>query len=200
MQCAHCNVALPLDARFCAACGRPLPRVQAPATSTTWVVVLVACAAGLGAIAVCGIIAAIAIPNLLNAIDRGKQKRTMADMQTWVIALEDYAEEHRQYPVVEDAQALHAQLVPEYTRALPVTDAWGHALHVASDGSRYEIVSPGKDGTFDGCGGGETARFVDDICIEDGVFSQWPSGIEPPSLRRGDRRRGVGAVGRVSLR
>ena len=29
-------------------------------------------------VAIIGIIAAIAIPNLLNAIDRGKQKRTMA--------------------------------------------------------------------------------------------------------------------------
>ena len=28
-------------------------------------------------VAIIGIIAAIAIPNLLNAIDRGKQKRTM---------------------------------------------------------------------------------------------------------------------------
>src|SRR5262245_58698066 len=32
-------------------------------------------------VAIIGIIAAIAIPNLLNAIDRGKQKRTMADMR-----------------------------------------------------------------------------------------------------------------------
>ena len=32
-------------------------------------------------VAIIGIIAAIAIPNLLNAIDRGKQKRTMADLR-----------------------------------------------------------------------------------------------------------------------
>ena len=32
-------------------------------------------------VAIIGIIAAIAIPNLLNAIQRGKQKRTMADMR-----------------------------------------------------------------------------------------------------------------------
>ena len=35
-----------------------------------------------------GIIAAIAIPNLLNAIDRGKQKRTMADMKALAVALD----------------------------------------------------------------------------------------------------------------
>ena len=33
-------------------------------------------------VAIIGIIAAIAIPNLLNAIHRGRQKRTMSDMRT----------------------------------------------------------------------------------------------------------------------
>jgi type IV pilus assembly protein PilA len=32
-------------------------------------------------IAIIGILAAIAIPNLLNAVQRGKQKRTMANMK-----------------------------------------------------------------------------------------------------------------------
>ena len=32
-------------------------------------------------IAIIGILAAIAIPNLLNAVQRGRQKRTMADMK-----------------------------------------------------------------------------------------------------------------------
>jgi prepilin-type N-terminal cleavage/methylation domain-containing protein len=42
-------------------------------------------------VAIIGIIAAIAIPNLLNAIDRGKQKRTMADMRTIGAAVESYS-------------------------------------------------------------------------------------------------------------
>ena len=33
-------------------------------------------------VAIIGIIAAVAIPNLLNAVDRGKQKRTMADLRS----------------------------------------------------------------------------------------------------------------------
>src|ERR1017187_4807090 len=37
-------------------------------------------------IAIIGILAAIAIPNLLNALQRGKQKRTMADMRTLATA------------------------------------------------------------------------------------------------------------------
>ena len=42
-------------------------------------------------VAIIGIIAAIAIPNLLNAIDRGKQKRTMADMRSIGTSVESYA-------------------------------------------------------------------------------------------------------------
>jgi general secretion pathway protein G len=41
-------------------------------------------------VAIIGIIAAIAIPNLLNAIDRGKQKRTMADLRSIGTAVESY--------------------------------------------------------------------------------------------------------------
>ncbi len=50
-------------------------------------------------VAIIGIIAAIAIPNLLNAIDRGKQKRTMADMRSIGTAVESYSIDFNFYPV-----------------------------------------------------------------------------------------------------
>ena len=49
-------------------------------------------------VAIIGIIAAIAIPNLLNAIDRGKQKRTMADIRSVGTAVESYAVDVNFYP------------------------------------------------------------------------------------------------------
>ena len=49
-------------------------------------------------VAIIGIIAAIAIPNLLNAIDRGKQKRTMADIRSIGTAVEAYAVDVNFYP------------------------------------------------------------------------------------------------------
>ena len=49
-------------------------------------------------VAIIGIIAAIAIPNLLNAIDRGKQKRTMADIRSVGTAVEAYAVDVNFYP------------------------------------------------------------------------------------------------------
>src|SRR5437867_13270949 len=50
-------------------------------------------------VAIIGIIAAIAIPNLLNAIDRGKQKRTMADIRSVGTAVEEYVLDNNFYPI-----------------------------------------------------------------------------------------------------
>src|SRR5512132_3191933 len=49
-------------------------------------------------IAIIGILAAIAIPNLLNAVQRGKQKRSMSDMRTMATAIEAYAVDNNVYP------------------------------------------------------------------------------------------------------
>src|SRR6187200_3441063 len=49
-------------------------------------------------VAIIGIIVAIAIPNLLNAIQRAKQKRTMADMRSIGTAAESYSIDYNAYP------------------------------------------------------------------------------------------------------
>ncbi len=54
-----------------------------------------------GGVATAGIVSAIAIPNMLNAIDRARQKRTMADLRTVGIALEAYGIDNNHYPVSE---------------------------------------------------------------------------------------------------
>ena len=50
-------------------------------------------------VAIIGIIAAIAVPNLLNAVDKAKQKRSMADMRTIGEAVESYGTDNARYPV-----------------------------------------------------------------------------------------------------
>ena len=57
-------------------------------------------------VAVIGIITAIAIPNLLNAIDKGKQKRSMVDIRSIGTAVEAYAVEFNCYPSVSDITTL----------------------------------------------------------------------------------------------
>ena len=54
-------------------------------------------------IAIIGILAAIAIPNLLNAVQRGKQKRTMSDMRALATAVEAYAVDNSSYPAAASA-------------------------------------------------------------------------------------------------
>src|SRR5207302_3102818 len=49
-------------------------------------------------IAIIGILAAIAIPNLLSAVQRGRQKRSMSDMRTLATAVESYSVDNNNYP------------------------------------------------------------------------------------------------------
>src|SRR6185295_6742843 len=89
------------------------------------IAVIAVCLAG---VAFTGIVAAIAIPNLLNAIDRGKQKRTLADIRTIGTAIEAYAVDTNVYPLSGDLPALAAVLEPVYIRTLPRKDGWGNPL------------------------------------------------------------------------
>src|SRR6266851_8081360 len=54
-------------------------------------------------IAIIGILAAIAIPNLLSAVQRGRQKRSMSDMRTLATAVESYSVDNNIYPTASCA-------------------------------------------------------------------------------------------------
>ena len=95
-------------------------------------------------IAIIGILAAIAIPNLLNAVQRGKQKRTMSDMRALATAVEAYAVDNNNYPAAacnpgiytgDTAAALDSasftNLTPTYIAQPPKTDGWGRAMFYA---------------------------------------------------------------------
>ena len=133
-------------------------------------------------VAIIGIIAAIAIPNLLNAIDRSKQKTTMADMRSVATAVELYAIDVSIHPTAANIGALEAVLEPTYIDACPTTDAWQFALVYqpgATPGRGYTIRSVGKDGAVEGApAGGTTQDFDCDILFTDGVFVQWPEGTQ----------------------
>src|SRR6058998_1924433 len=79
-------------------------------------------------VAIIGIIAAIAIPNLLNAIDRSKQKRTMADIRSVGTAVEEYAIDNNFYPIQTTqgaiATSIAAILEPTYIKVAPKKDGW----------------------------------------------------------------------------
>ena len=97
-------------------------------------------------VAIIGIIAAIAIPNLLNAVDKGKQKRTMADMRTIAIGIEVYHIDKGFLPTASDMVSLRSILIPYQASVVPMVDRWGHFFSYSQDGVNYTIESFGKDG------------------------------------------------------
>ncbi len=133
-------------------------------------------------VAIIGIIAAIAIPNLLNAIDRGKQKRTMADMRSIATAIESYSVDNNFYPTAANIAALATAIQPVYIRMLPQADGWNAPLSYepsSAAGGGYTIRSMGKGALVEGSpAGGRTSDFTKDIIFVDSHFTQWPEGIQ----------------------
>ncbi len=126
-------------------------------------------------VAIIGIIAAIAIPNLLNAIHRGRQKRSMADLRTIATGIGSYAVDNMVFP-----QATNL-LQPMYIKIVPPQDGWATAFGYAADaqGQFYTLQCYGKDKTYAAAVvGRETHEFNCDIAHMDGVFAQWPEGTQ----------------------
>ena len=139
-------------------------------------------------VTIIGIIAAIAIPSLLNAIDRGKQKRSMADIRSVGTAVEEYAIDNSFYPNLASeaniaGSVLETSVEPIYIRNAPVNDGWGFGLRYVSDTTVYTVGSLAKDGSSGGSltiagSGGATQDFDCDIIFSNGSFIQWPEGTQ----------------------
>ena len=128
-------------------------------------------------IMIIGILAAIAIVALQNALDKAKQRGTMADMRTVSMALETYRTDMEGYPVNGLTMAqLAVILVPYETSALRTTDHWQHDYQYTYDGvDRYSVESFGKDGV-DGPEISYATRFEfdRDLIISNGLFVASP--------------------------
>ena len=120
-----------------------------PARTPGWVWVIVGIGGGFLLLIFIGIIAAIAIPNLLVAKDKVAVRKTVQDMKALSVAMETYAIDHGQYPAASTADELAAILQQAQCGTnLPVRDAWGHPffVEVRSDAARYCIISAGQNG------------------------------------------------------
>ncbi|MGH9750905.1 MAG: type II secretion system protein GspG [Candidatus Polarisedimenticolia bacterium] len=134
-------------------------------------------------VAIIGLIAAIAIPNLRNAMDRAKQNRTLADIKAIGTALEQYAVDNNTYPRgLADANAatLGSYVSPLYIRNVPAGDGWNNPWHVETNasGTIYTITSYGRDGMPGPTPGGPTADLNCDIIYSNNSFYQWPQGAQ----------------------
>jgi type II secretion system protein G len=138
-------------------------------------------------VAIIGILAAIAIPNLLTAMQKSKQKRTMADIRTIATAWEAYAVDMNTYEIAAysnldvspvDHAKLAGQLAPHYIKTLPEKDGWDTPYKFEHDtpGQVYQIISAGKDKTFATGDIGPTTDFNCDIVYSNGSFITFPEG------------------------
>ena len=141
-----------------------------------------------------GILAAIAIPNLLTGMQRSKQKRTMADMRSVATAWESRAVDYNRYNAagysaltntITQAQ-LEQILSPTYVRDMPNRDGWGRPwamtmdqpLNSATRAQRYQVISYGADGVAQAASTGATTNFDCDIVYENGSFIVYPEGVQ----------------------
>ncbi len=151
------------------------------------------------------VLLSIAVPDLMHALDRGRQKRSMADMRAIATALEARAMKVNSYsfgtapsaPVTASAlefgalrrvslDELERALVPVYIRKLPRRDGWGKPFDVrigAYDAKGraqlYALRSYGSDGKPDGetYANGVIEDLRGDLVFADGTFLRYPEGI-----------------------
>jgi type II secretion system protein G len=152
-------------------------------------------------VAIIGILAAIAIPNLLTAMQRSKQKRTMADLRTIATAWEARATDVNRYnaagtsvvlpgPGTVGLSTLTTFLAPTYVKTFPQKDGWGNnwsfgvsqTWGASIAAQTYGIYSGGKDGVITAKAGSvqvlSTTNFDCDIIYSNGSFIQYPDGVQ----------------------
>jgi len=127
-------------------------------------------------VAILGILAAIVVPALLTAVNRSRQRRTMADM-TQIAKINGMNQ-------VDTGRFVNAltDLEPDYINNVPQQDAWDNALDYQPAGDRlsYVLRSLGSDGA---AGPAPPAAwtnepFEPDIILNTGQFTQFPQGAQ----------------------
>ncbi len=156
-------------------------------------------------VAIIGLIAAMLIPNMLDAFQKAKQKRTLADMRiigtamlswltdevgaaaagsssTGTITMSDYGTSFGD-------SVLSTVLVPEYLQEVPKLDGWKRPYEFYLQFTKptapqvMAIRSPGRDGVDDGPAYTVTSfdptDYDRDIVWADGFFVRWPQKLTP---------------------
>jgi type II secretory pathway pseudopilin PulG len=128
-------------------------------------------------LAAIGIAAAIAVPNMIAALNRSQQVRTVVDMQHVAKAIEAYVQQKKVAPAGHSV----SEIAPEIGE-VPIADGWGTLYaYEALPGGGYVIASGGADGKFEV---GSLLQYEKkattdhncDIVYSNGEFVQYPGG------------------------
>lgn len=193
--CEHCGAPMAAAATACPQCGMAAGVKPAGQGRRTWRDPVVLVLAGCGCLAlvpIAGIVAAIFIPNFLDALHKGRQNRTVADLRTMAATLiATSADDETGYPEASSFAELKTQ-IGEDAADWPDTDAWEHgyryqcwAERAATGCDTFRLASPGRDGAF----GSEDLReltqssflatdYHEDIVIADFGWVAVPSNVE----------------------
>ncbi len=137
-------------------------------------------------VAIIGIVAAIAIPNLLTAIQKSKQKATMGDMKTIGTAVESYMTDNYIAPTALTGAGFGgASIRAFHIKKFPASDAWGGQWGYDRDSTNRDIYSIGSGGRDNSDPTGSfalTAEYVvnsltdfnNDIVYSNGAFVYGP--------------------------
>jgi type II secretory pathway pseudopilin PulG len=135
-----------------------------------------------------GFLTAMALPSLLSAVDRGRNRRTVTDIKAIADACEGFSSDARNYPGPTEGwvpvDRIATFLEPVYIGQLPRTDGWENPILYWSDGGSYRIISTGRDGRIDQDWTGTVdptalAGQDADIVFGDGELLVWPSDLGP---------------------
>ena len=121
----------------------------------------------------------LVVLNVRLSIQRGNQRKNLADMRALATALEIYRQEHGVLPKGSTAQDLKAILEPKYLKITPVYDSWGNVYIYRSDSqTSYTLISLGKDRMpdLDPSYKGPIRHFTNDISLSNGMFVVYPEG------------------------
>ena len=129
--------------------------------------------------------------HLLGALNRSRQKRTMADMRTIATAWEARAADVNAYnaaglswPPTTVSVTSMTFLSPTYIKKLPIYDGWSTEFRVSSNVvNAYTVKSYGADRletttTTSADGQAATTKFDCDIILSNGFFVQYPEGAQ----------------------
>jgi len=132
-------------------------------------------------VAIIGLVAAIAIPNMITSLQRARQTRSMADLKTIARALSLYEQDHTDHPIetsLVSVENLRSSLRP-YMGEFETTDGWRRPFMYTSDGRHYTLISYALDGAANlPYTIGPIHLLEEDIVMSDGVFVQWPEGVQ----------------------
>jgi general secretion pathway protein G len=145
-------------------------------------------------VVIIGLLMAIAVINYLNAIERARQRRTMADTRALATGVEAYAADLNRYPSAagftlpsglslptSNLENMVAYIQPTYLKIAPLADGWNSWFtYGASElGSDYIFRSAAKGGEAQSSPiYGLTTDFRDDIIFVNGAFVQYPYGLQ----------------------